>query len=185
MCGCQFRQRKKTAHSIRCRLGRSGAENQGVSCNRRTGRQRHLPRKRFSGTQGPCAVCLLPALHDLEINLGASYLHDKRLIDFGIPQSTAARSMSTATNASYCRRRSGLHPQRSLLADRRYRLPYQWGAFTLSNTSRDHHYDPDCDNTWLTPAPTASLPPRTAPCRSSSSAAMCSVKRMVGSTRPS
>ena len=84
---------------------------------------------------------------DLEINLGASYLYDKRLIDFGIP-ALNGRPVDVdrdkrfgSADASQDYTRSEVF---SLTAGIDYRIN---DAFTLSNTSRYYHYDLDRNNT--------------------------------------
>jgi len=84
---------------------------------------------------------------DLEINLGASYLYDKRLIDFGIPALNGRpvdvgrdkRFGSADADQDYTRSEVF-----SLTAGIDYRIN---DAFTLSNTSRYYHYDLDRNNT--------------------------------------
>lgn len=84
---------------------------------------------------------------DLEVNLNASYLYDKRLIDFGIPALDGRpvnvdrdkRFGSADADDDYTRSEVF-----SLTAAIDYRLN---DAFTLSNTSRYYHYDLDRNNT--------------------------------------
>nr|WP_019341129.1 TonB-dependent siderophore receptor [Stutzerimonas stutzeri] len=84
---------------------------------------------------------------DLEINLGASYLYDERLIDFGIPSLNGRpvdvdrdkRFGSADADQDYTRSEVF-----SLTAGIDYRIN---DAFTLSNTSRYYHYDLDRNNT--------------------------------------
>ncbi|MBU0947924.1 MAG: TonB-dependent siderophore receptor [Gammaproteobacteria bacterium] len=84
---------------------------------------------------------------DLEINLGASYLYDKRLIDFGIPALNGRpvdvdrdkRFGSADADQDYTRSEVF-----SLTAGIDYRIN---DTFTLSNTSRYYHYDLDRNNT--------------------------------------
>lgn len=84
---------------------------------------------------------------DLELNLGASYLYDKRLIDFGIPALDGRpvkvdpdkRFGSADPDQDYTRSEVF-----SLTAGLDYRIN---DAFTLSNTTRYYHYDLDRNNT--------------------------------------
>jgi catecholate siderophore receptor len=84
---------------------------------------------------------------DLEINLGASYLYDKRLIDFGIPALNGRpvdvdrdkRFGSADADQDYTRSEVF-----SLTAGIDYRIN---DVLTLSNTSRYYHYDLDRNNT--------------------------------------
>ena len=145
--GRQLRQRRKAAHTIRCRLGGSRTAKQGVSGDRRAGRQQHLPRGCLSGTQALAPSAYFRLSDDLEIKLGASYLYDKRLIDFGIP-ALNGRPVDVdrdkrfgSADASQDYTRSEVF---SLTAGIDYRIN---DAFTLSNTSRYYHYDLDRNNT--------------------------------------
>ncbi|SDH99245.1 catecholate siderophore receptor [Pseudomonas benzenivorans] len=91
---------------------------------------------------------------DLELNLGASYLYDKRLIDFGIPALDGRpvkvdrdkRFGSADPDDDYTR--SEVY---SFTAGIDYRLNDAW---TLSNTSRYYHYDLDRNNTLADSSPT-------------------------------
>lgn len=84
---------------------------------------------------------------DLEVNLGASYLYDNRLIDFGIPAINGRpvdvdrdkRFGSADPDDDYTRSEVF-----SLTAGIDYRIN---DAFTLSNTTRYYHYDLDRNNT--------------------------------------
>lgn len=84
---------------------------------------------------------------DLEVNLGASYLYDERLIDFGIPALNGRpvkvdpdkRFGSADADQDYTRSEVF-----SLTAGIDYRIN---DVFTLSNTTRYYHYDLDRNNT--------------------------------------
>ncbi len=90
---------------------------------------------------------------DLELNLGASYLYDKRLIDFGIPALDGRpvqvdrdkRFGSSDPDQDYTRSEVF-----SFTAGIDYRLNDAW---TLSNTSRYYHYDLDRNNTLADSGP--------------------------------
>jgi catecholate siderophore receptor len=84
---------------------------------------------------------------DLELNLGASYLYDKRLIDFGIP----ARGDSPV-DVDRDKRFGSADPDddytRSEVFSFTAGVDYSINDdFTLSNTSRYYHYDLDRNNT--------------------------------------
>ncbi|MGH8353714.1 MAG: TonB-dependent receptor, partial [Pseudomonas sp.] len=91
---------------------------------------------------------------DLELNLGATYLYDKRLIDFGIPALNGRpvkvdpdkRFGSADPDQDYTRTELF-----SFTAGIDYRLNDAW---TLSNTSRYYHYDLDRNNTLAQTGPT-------------------------------
>ncbi|RJG09116.1 TonB-dependent siderophore receptor [Pseudomonas cavernicola] len=91
---------------------------------------------------------------DLELNLGATYLYDKRLIDFGIPAlgnrpvdvDREKRFGSGDPDQDYAR--SEVY---SFTAGLDYRIN---DDFTLSNTSRYYHYDLDRNNTLADSSPT-------------------------------
>lgn len=91
---------------------------------------------------------------DLELNLGATYLYDKRLIDFGIPAlggrpvqvDRDKRFGSADPDQDYTRSEVF-----SFTAGIDYRLNDAW---TLSNTSRYYHYDLDRNNTLADSSPT-------------------------------
>ena len=84
---------------------------------------------------------------DLDLNLGATYLYDKRLIDFGIPAlgnrpvdvNRSKRFGSGDPDDDYTRSEVF-----SFTAGVDYRIN---DDFTLSNTSRYYHYDLDRNNT--------------------------------------
>ncbi|MBN3865535.1 TonB-dependent siderophore receptor [Pseudomonas frederiksbergensis] len=91
---------------------------------------------------------------NLELNLGATYLYDKRLIDFGIPAlgnrpvdvDRDKRFGSADPDDDYTRSEVF-----SFTAGVDYRLN---DDFTLSNTSRYYHYDLDRNNTLADSSPT-------------------------------
>ncbi|WP_093425067.1 MULTISPECIES: TonB-dependent siderophore receptor [unclassified Pseudomonas] len=91
---------------------------------------------------------------DLELNLGASYLYDKRMIDFGIP----ARG-DRPVDVDRDKRFGAADPDDdysrsevfSFTAGVDYRLN---DDFSLSNTSRYYHYDLDRNNTLADSSPT-------------------------------
>ncbi|POA19678.1 TonB-dependent siderophore receptor [Pseudomonas sp. FW300-N1A1] len=91
---------------------------------------------------------------DLELNLGASYLYDERLIDFGIPAQgdrpvdvdRDKRFGSADPDDDYTRSEVF-----SFTAGANYRIN---DDFTLSNTSRYYHYDLDRNNTLADSSPT-------------------------------
>ncbi|MBK5300679.1 TonB-dependent siderophore receptor [Erwinia sp. TH29] len=91
---------------------------------------------------------------DLELNLGATYLYDKRLIDFGIPArgdrpvdvDRDKRFGSADPDDDYTRSEVF-----SFTAGVDYRIN---DDFTLSNTSRYYHYDLDRNNTLADSSPT-------------------------------
>lgn len=91
---------------------------------------------------------------DLELNLGASYLYDKRLIDFGIP----ARG-DRPVDVDRDKRFGAADPDDdytrsevfSFTAGVDYRIN---DDFSLSNTSRYYHYDLDRNNTLADSSPT-------------------------------
>lgn len=91
---------------------------------------------------------------DLELNLGATYLYDKRLIDFGIPALgnrpvDVDRSKRFGSgNASQDYARSEVF---SFTASLDYRIN---DDFTLTNTSRYYRYDLDRNNTLADSSPT-------------------------------
>ncbi|MHB2081005.1 TonB-dependent receptor [Pseudomonas asiatica] len=91
---------------------------------------------------------------DLELNLGATYLYDKRLIDFGIPAlgnrpvdvDRDKRFGSGDADQDYARSEVF-----SLTASLDYRIN---DDFTLTNTSRYYRYDLDRNNTLADSSPT-------------------------------
>ncbi|UVJ46266.1 TonB-dependent siderophore receptor [Pseudomonas sp. LS1212] len=91
---------------------------------------------------------------DLELNLGATYLYDKRLIDFGIPArgnrpvdvDRDKRFGSADPDDDYTRSEVF-----SFTAGVDYRIN---DDFSLSNTSRYYHYDLDRNNTLADSSPT-------------------------------
>ncbi len=91
---------------------------------------------------------------DLELNLGAAYLYDKRLIDFGIP----ARD-GRPVDVDRDKRFGAADPDDdytrsevfSFTAGVDYRIN---DDFSLSNTSRYYHYDLDRNNTLADSSPT-------------------------------
>jgi catecholate siderophore receptor len=91
---------------------------------------------------------------DLELNLGATYLYDKRLIDFGIPArgdrpvdvDRDKRFGSADPDDDYTRSEVF-----SFTAGVDYRIN---DDFSLSNTSRYYHYDLDRNNTLADSGPT-------------------------------
>lgn len=91
---------------------------------------------------------------DLELNLGATYLYDKRLIDFGIPAlgnrpvdvDRDKRFGSGDADQDYARSEVF-----SLTASLDYRIN---DSFTLTNTSRYYRYDLDRNNTLADSSPT-------------------------------
>lgn len=91
---------------------------------------------------------------DLELNLGATYLYDKRLIDFGIPArgdrpvdvDRDKRFGSADPDDDYTRSEVF-----SFTAGIDYRIN---DDFSLSNTSRYYHYDLDRNNTLADSSPT-------------------------------
>ncbi|MGH8434206.1 MAG: TonB-dependent receptor [Pseudomonas sp.] len=91
---------------------------------------------------------------DLELNLGATYLYDKRLIDFGIPAlgnrpvdvDRDKRFGSGDPDQDYARSEVF-----SFTAGVDYRIN---DDFTLTNTSRYYHYDLDRNNTLADSSPT-------------------------------
>lgn len=91
---------------------------------------------------------------DLELNLGATYLYDKRLIDFGIPAlgnrpvdvDRDKRFGSGDADQDYARSEVF-----SLTASLDYRIN---DNFTLTNTSRYYRYDLDRNNTLADSSPT-------------------------------
>ncbi|UVL87423.1 MULTISPECIES: TonB-dependent receptor [Pseudomonas] len=91
---------------------------------------------------------------DLELNLGATYLYDKRLIDFGIPAvgnrpANVDRDKRFGSgNASQDYARSEVF---SFTASLDYRIN---DDFTLTNTSRYYRYDLDRNNTLADSSPT-------------------------------
>ncbi|EJM88589.1 TonB-dependent siderophore receptor [Pseudomonas sp. GM74] len=91
---------------------------------------------------------------DLDLNLGATYLYDKRLIDFGIPAfgdrpvdvDREKRFGAADPDDDYTRSEVF-----SFTAGVDYRIN---DAFSLSNTSRYYHYDLDRNNTLADSSPT-------------------------------
>ena len=84
---------------------------------------------------------------DLEINLGASYLYDKRLIDFGIP-SLNGRPVDVDRDKRFGSADADQDYTRSEIFSLTAGIDYRINdAFTLSNTSRYYHYDLDRNNT--------------------------------------
>ncbi|WP_280358698.1 TonB-dependent siderophore receptor [Pseudomonas sp. BN606] len=91
---------------------------------------------------------------DLELNLGATYLYDKRLIDFGIPAlgdrpvhvDREKRFGSGDADQDYARSEVF-----SFTAGLDYRINDE---LTLSNTTRYYHYDLDRNNTLADSSPT-------------------------------
>ncbi len=91
---------------------------------------------------------------DLELNLGATYLYDKRLIDFGIPAlgnrpvdvDRSKRFGSGDPDQDYARSEVF-----SFTAGVDYRIN---DDFTLTNSSRYYHYDLDRNNTLADSSPT-------------------------------
>ena len=84
---------------------------------------------------------------DLEINLGASYLYDKRLIDFGIP-SLNGRPVDVGRDKRFGSADADQDYTRSEIFSLTAGIDYRINdTFTLSNTSRYYHYDLDRNNT--------------------------------------
>ena len=84
---------------------------------------------------------------DLEINLGASYLYDKRLIDFGIP-SLNGRPVDVDRDKRFGSADADQDYTRSEIFSLTAGIDYRINdTFTLSNTSRYYHYDLDRNNT--------------------------------------
>ncbi len=84
---------------------------------------------------------------DLEINLGASYLYDERLIDFGIP-SINGRPVDVGRDKRFGSADADQDYTRSEVFSLTAGIDYRINdVFTLSNTSRYYHYDLDRNNT--------------------------------------
>jgi len=84
---------------------------------------------------------------DLEVNIGASYLYDKRLIDFGIP-ALNGRPVDVDRDKRFGSANARQDYTRSEVFSLTAGIDYQINdAFTLSNTSRYYHYDLDRNNT--------------------------------------
>lgn len=84
---------------------------------------------------------------DLELNLGASYLYDKRLIDFGIP-ALNGRPVDVDPGKRFGSADPDQDYTRSEVFSLSAGLDYQINDdFSLSNTSRYYHYDLDRNNT--------------------------------------
>lgn len=83
----------------------------------------------------------------LEVNIGASYLYDKRLIDFGIP-ALNGRPVDVDRDKRFGSANARQDYTRSEVFSLTTGIDYQINdAFTLSNTSRYYHYDLDRNNT--------------------------------------
>lgn len=84
---------------------------------------------------------------DLELNLGASYLYDKRLIDFGIP-ALNGRPVDVDPGTRFGSADPDQDYTRSEVFSFTAGLEHQINDdFSLSNTSRYYHYDLDRNNT--------------------------------------
>ncbi|PAU63818.1 TonB-dependent receptor [Pseudomonas indica] len=84
---------------------------------------------------------------DLELNLGATYLYDKRLIDFGIP-ALNGRPVNVDRDKRFGSADADQDYTRSEVFSFTAGVDYRINdALTLTNTSRYYHYDLDRNNT--------------------------------------
>lgn len=91
---------------------------------------------------------------DLELNLGASYLYDKRLIDFGIP-ARGDRPVDVDRDKRFGAADPDDDYSRSEVFSFTAGVDYRINDdFSLSNTSRYYHYDLDRNNTLADSSPT-------------------------------
>ncbi|MBF4208173.1 TonB-dependent siderophore receptor [Pseudomonas donghuensis] len=91
---------------------------------------------------------------DLELNLGATYLYDKRLIDFGIP-ALGNRPVDVDRDKRFGAADPDDDYARSEVFSFSAGVDYRINDnFTLSNTSRYYHYDLDRNNTLADSSPT-------------------------------
>ncbi|TBN47142.1 TonB-dependent siderophore receptor [Pseudomonas sp. BGI-2] len=91
---------------------------------------------------------------DLELNLGATYLYDKRLIDFGIP-ARGDRPVDVDRDKRFGSADPDDDYTRSEVFSFTAGVDYSINDdFTLSNTSRYYHYDLDRNNTLADSSPT-------------------------------
>ena len=91
---------------------------------------------------------------DLELNLGATYLYDKRLIDFGIP-ALGNRPVDVDRDKRFGSSDADQDYTRSEVFSFTASLDYRINDdFTLTNTSRYYHYDLDRNNTLADSSPT-------------------------------
>ncbi|CAI8713057.1 catecholate siderophore receptor [Pseudomonas sp. IT-P74] len=91
---------------------------------------------------------------DLELNLGATYLYDKRLIDFGIP-AFGDRPVDVDRDKRFGAADPDDDYTRSEVFSFTAGVDYRINDdFTLSNTSRYYHYDLDRNNTLADSSPT-------------------------------
>lgn len=91
---------------------------------------------------------------DLELNLGATYLYDKRLIDFGIP-ALGNRPVDVDRDKRFGSGDADQDYARSEVFSFTASLDYRINDdFTLTNTSRYYHYDLDRNNTLADSSPT-------------------------------
>ncbi|MCE5981719.1 TonB-dependent receptor [Pseudomonas sp. LF19] len=91
---------------------------------------------------------------DLELNLGATYLYDKRLIDFGIP-ALGKRPVDVDRDKRFGAADPDDDYARSEVFSFSAGVDYRINdSFTLSNTSRYYHYDLDRNNTLADSSPT-------------------------------
>lgn len=91
---------------------------------------------------------------DLELNLSATYLYDKRLIDFGIP-ALGKRPVDVDRDKRFGAADPDDDYARSEVFSFSAGVDYRINdSFTLSNTSRYYHYDLDRNNTLADSSPT-------------------------------
>lgn len=91
---------------------------------------------------------------DLELNLGATYLYDKRLIDFGIP-ALGNRPVDVDRDKRFGSGDADQDYARSEVFSFTASLDYRINDdFTLTNTSRYYQYDLDRNNTLADSSPT-------------------------------
>lgn len=91
---------------------------------------------------------------DLELNLGATYLYDKRLIDFGIP-ALGNRPVDVDRDKRFGSGDADQDYARSEVFSFTASLDYRINDdLTLTNTSRYYHYDLDRNNTLADSSPT-------------------------------
>jgi len=91
---------------------------------------------------------------DLELNLGATYLYDKRLIDFGIP-ALGNRAVDVDRDKRFGSGDADQDYARSEVFSLSASLDYRINDdFTLTNTSRYYRYDLDRNNTLADSTPT-------------------------------
>lgn len=91
---------------------------------------------------------------DLELNLGATYLYDKRLIDFGIP-ALGNRPVDVSRDKRFGSGNASQDYARSEVFSFTASLDYRINdALTLTNTSRYYRYDLDRNNTLADSSPT-------------------------------